>query len=715
MEKQGTGEKLRRKLIGFTEKTGEMPFFIAVQRSLALTLPLIMVGALALMARDFPLPQYQQWMRAVCGPAGCGLLDRFIDGSFGVAALAVLCAYAGVMTGLHNQRHPGHSLSPVMTLVVVLSCHAVLTGNETALLSLDRGLFLSLIIAAAATRLYLFLALRRSLRLPLTAVGGDHVIGDVLVFMPAGILTLLTFGLIRLLLPPDTALIFQDLVAGALTRPGYDYGLGMALLYSALCQIFWFLGIHGPNLLFPIEASWLLPASVANTVASTLDAPALHIFTKPFFDAFTRMGGSGSTLCLVFAVFLASSNKSDRKLCAFALFPALCNVNEPLLFGLPLVFNPVYMIPFLLTPVMQTLSAWAATTLDLVPHTLAGMSWTTPVFVSGITATGSIKGALLQAVNLALGVALYLPFVRLSCLVRERQAQRLLQGLMHSLTSPLPTSHGHRCLDRPGGEGRLAKMLAHDLEQALEENTQLFLEYQPQMDAVRNHVHGVEALLRWRHPIHGMIPPPLTVALAEDIGCDDRLTSFVLEEACAQRAAWTGQVPENLLLSVNVSPQQLACPHLPHNLSRVLDQTGLSPHLLELEITESSVLELNAPTVSALLKLRQIGTRVAIDDFGMGHTSLRYLQELQIHTIKIDRSLTLKSQGSVNSEIIRSMMGLGENLHILTVVEGVEEPEQLAHFLELGCRIFQGYLFSRPLSGEACLHFIRKHYADRAQ
>jgi lactose/cellobiose-specific phosphotransferase system IIC component len=358
------GDGVRLKFLDISENIGNRIFFLAIQRSLALALPLIMLGALVLMIRDFPLSHYQNWLSATLGSPGLALCDNLIAGSFGIASLAVLCAYAAVMAGLHNQRQGHKTVSPIMALVVVLSCYFVATGSNDVRLALDRGLFFSLCLAATATPLYLALAQNPRLRLPLGAVGNDYVIRDILTVMPAGMLTILTFALARMFI---TSYGFPDLqawVPQAILAPFREDGLAMGLAYSGLSQLFWFFGAHGPNLLFSVEESILLPASAANVAAAALGDPAIHIFTKPFFDAFTRMGGSGSTLCLIIAILYRSQNSGDRRLCTFALLPALCNVNEPLLFGIPLVLNPIYLIPFLLAPILQTVSAYAATALD---------------------------------------------------------------------------------------------------------------------------------------------------------------------------------------------------------------------------------------------------------------------------------------------------------------------------------------------------------------
>lgn len=710
---------LQCNLLEIADRLANRPFFLSVQRGLVLTLPLIMIGAVALLVKDFPLPALPHALDAAFGPQWRPFCDNLIASTFGIASLAVLCAFSGVMTALDNQRNADRMVSPTMTTVIVLACFFVVSAPSDAMswqffFSLDRGMLPALLIGAGASALYLRLCRVPALQLPFGAVGHDPVVRDVLTAMPAGVLAILAFALIRLCLVAGVASDLHAALRHLLALPfhGESDGLGVGLAYAGLSQIFWFFGVHGPNLLFSVEEHLLVPAGAANAMAHALGNLPPCIGTKAFFDAFARMGGSGSTLCLILAVLLRSRDNGIRKLCLFALLPALCNVNEPLLFGIPLVLNPVYLIPFVLTPLLQTLVAYGATALDLLPRTIAAPGWTSPVLLSGYAATGSLAGPAMQLVNLLLGAALYLPFVTLSDQLRLQQGKRVLDALLRAVASGSPGPYGRQCLDRAGEEGRIAKILANDLERALDRDDQLFLVYQPQINAVRDVVHGVEALLRWNHPVFGFIPPPIIIALAEDTAQINRLGRFILTEACAQRAAWKGLVGEELVMSVNVTPRQILDPHFDRQAALILAEAGLPSHLLEVEITESTILEPDAATLAILRRLRQIGVRVAIDDFGMGHTSLRYLREFPVDTVKLDRSLTQASQRGVNDHIVHSIVALSRTLGFMTVVEGVEEVGQMTQFLRLGCATFQGYLFSRPVSGEDCLRFIRD--CDRA-
>ena len=163
---------------------------------------------------------------------------------------------------------------------------------------------------------------------------------------------------------------------------------------------------------------------------------------------------------------------------------------------------------------------------------------------------------------------------------------------------------------------------------------------------------------------------------------------------------------EDTILSVNMSAPQFEDDKLVEKVLEVLRETGVKPQMLKIEVTESIALTPEAGSVSILRRLRENGVRVSIDDFGMGHTSLRYLKEFPVDTVKIDRSLTQESAGGVNEHIVTSIVSLCEALGIQIIVEGVETMEQLERFRVHHCSLFQGYLFSKPISGEAYVKFI---------
>ncbi|HEX8130302.1 MAG TPA: PAS domain S-box protein [Pyrinomonadaceae bacterium] len=241
--------------------------------------------------------------------------------------------------------------------------------------------------------------------------------------------------------------------------------------------------------------------------------------------------------------------------------------------------------------------------------------------------------------------------------------------------------------------------LENDLRRAVERD-EFRLQYQPIVSLDTGRVSGFEALARWQHPELGLIPPGDFIPVAEETGVIVELGQWVMEEACRQMRAWQSISPQHrhLKLSVNLSSRHFVQPDLYERIVEVLAQTGLAPNALQLEITESILME-NAHTIVPLLsRLRELGVELAIDDFGTGYSSLSYLSRLKpIHTLKIDRSfISMGGDDHENAEIVRTIIMLARNMGKEVVAEGIETVEQLARLRMLDCAYGQGFLFSRP-------------------
>jgi diguanylate cyclase (GGDEF)-like protein len=235
--------------------------------------------------------------------------------------------------------------------------------------------------------------------------------------------------------------------------------------------------------------------------------------------------------------------------------------------------------------------------------------------------------------------------------------------------------------------------LQADLRNALA-NGEFDLHYQPVVNLARNEICGLEALLRWHHPKRGSIPPGAFIPVAEETGLIVPLGEWALRQACAQAAAW----PESIKVAVNLSPVQFKSRNLVEMVFAALASSGLSASRLELEITESTLLQDNAATLATLHQLRSLGVRIAMDDFGTGYSSLSYLRSFPFDKIKIDRcfvnDLSGSSEGSL--AILRAVANLGLSLGMATTAEGVETQEQVEKVRAEGCTEMQGFFFSPP-------------------
>ena len=236
--------------------------------------------------------------------------------------------------------------------------------------------------------------------------------------------------------------------------------------------------------------------------------------------------------------------------------------------------------------------------------------------------------------------------------------------------------------------------LGIELDKAIRTN-ELRVSYQPQVDIKTGRCVSAEALVRWTHPLRGPVPPSEFIPLAEETGLINRIGEFVLRTACWEAASWDHKIG----VAVNLSAAQFHGEDLPMLVTRVLAETGLSPHRLELEITESILIEDKEVVMRKLSVLRALGVRIALDDFGTGYSSLAYLSSFPFDKIKIDRSFVRDvTQRPDAAAIIRAILGLARTLQMSTTAEGIEKAEELAWLRDQGCHQAQGFLFSRPVA-----------------
>jgi EAL domain-containing protein (putative c-di-GMP-specific phosphodiesterase class I)/PleD family two-component response regulator len=289
--------------------------------------------------------------------------------------------------------------------------------------------------------------------------------------------------------------------------------------------------------------------------------------------------------------------------------------------------------------------------------------------------------------------------------------EQLLQDAGTALGQARLLGRGQVAYFEEGLRGRVIDELEleTDLRIALEQG-QLEVYYQPKLHLQSHRVSGFEALLRWKHPVRGWIPPDVFIPIAEQSGLIQPIGEWVLREACQTMQRWRKEFPERaeLEVSVNVSAYQMRDGRLAERVRQVLQETGLPAHALQLEITESVFIADTRETQKAFDALREMGVNLNLDDFGTGYSSLQYLRNLRFDALKIDKSfLRNMTLDDASSELVRSMMGIAHSLDMNVVAEGVETEEQLNHLREMGCQYGQGYLFSKPVPAEEALAILR--------
>ena len=235
------------------------------------------------------------------------------------------------------------------------------------------------------------------------------------------------------------------------------------------------------------------------------------------------------------------------------------------------------------------------------------------------------------------------------------------------------------------------------------QSDELELHYQPLVDLASGEVTGFEALMRWQHPERGMIPPVEFIPVAEETGLIAPLGAWVLRQACADAARW----PRHVKVAVNLSPVQFRHGNLLAQVMDALQASGLSPQRLELEITETLLLDNSEHVLATLHALRALGVRISMDDFGTGYSSLSYLRSFPFDKIKIDRSFVRDLDANADSQaIVRAIVSLGASLGITITAEGVETESDLARLQAEGCNEAQGFLFSKARPAKEIFQFL---------
>lgn len=264
----------------------------------------------------------------------------------------------------------------------------------------------------------------------------------------------------------------------------------------------------------------------------------------------------------------------------------------------------------------------------------------------------------------------------------------------------------------------IARMeIENDVRLAIERN-EFELYYQPKVELKTGRMVGFEALLRWKHPTKGMLPPDLFIPIAEQSGLIIPLGNWVLGQACTEMQRWRERYPElrDLSVSVNVSTLQVKDGDLVARVREALELSGLPPEHLNIEVTESAFLSKTNETTAIFDEIRAMGIELNLDDFGTGYSSLQYLNDLKFDKLKIDKSFLKNiSHDEQSNELMRSMVQIAQNLGMMVVAEGVETQDQLDFLCGLGCEYGQGYLFSRPVPVSEVEKLLEQARAKAAQ
>ena len=679
----------------------------AVRHGLPLAIPFLIMGSFALLLTNFPLGVYQDFIRTWMNGAASAILETLYQISLGSLAL-VLTVTISISYG-HLTETDQLFLYPIVAVCSYLAfCGGI--ENQSDYIFNAEWVFTAMVITLLSCVLF-----HKILKLGhrferLHTTGADYLFNISIQCLIPVILVSLFFAVTGYVLRVawDSSNITNfgsylflklfDKISGNL------FGI---LLYVVMTHLLWFMGIHGTNTLEAVSRHLFEQNVEINQSLVLAGHIPTEIFSKTFLDTFVFIGGCGTALSFVLALYIASKQSHNRKMSFVALPSALFNISEIAVFGFPIIFNLTMLIPFILTPVILTLISASAIKAGLVPAVTQSVEWTIPVLLSGYQATGSVSGSLLQLFNLLVGVFIYMPFVRRSEKQETGKFKQAVRQMEQDMAAgerdgviPAYLSHKYPYY-------YYAKTLSMDLTNAMKRG-QLQLFYQPQISS-QGELHGMEALLRWNHPVTGYIAPPVLIRLAHESGILNELGYSLLDRACLDAQVIQNSVSNNICLSINISPKQLQDPGFFDKTLEIVRQYPLERIHVVLEITERAAMELSAELKKKMEYMKEQGLEFSLDDFGMGHNSLVQLQEGCFNEVKIDGNLVSQLPNNKSTrEIISGIVQMSQNLNCRTIAEFVETEEQRDMLLSLGCVIYQGYYYSKALPPEEFLEYISR-------
>lgn len=536
-------------------------------------------------------------------------------------------------------------------------------------------------------------------------MAGDNVRDSLNLIIP-GILTaiLLAASLQLLQLSPLIAWLDAD---AQLQLPIVDSPYWSGVLVSGLNSLLWFFGIHGYYALQPVFD--VLDQAVALNAADVLGGGSgAWALNSSLLGAFVFIGGSGGTFSLLLAILIFCRHRSLRLLALASLPIALLNVNEILLFGLPIILNPRLALPFFCVPMINVTLALAAAKAGLIDPVVASLPLNSPVLLNAYLATsGDYSAVLLQVGLLGLGVLVYAPFIR----AIDLAGRRVSTIKVHSLDTTFTQLYEEASLyaNDPVVFAKSFRKMQREQNARIREISeyQFYLEYQPQVAIDSGLCTGCESLLRARDQEGRPRQPWEFLQWLEQAGLMKDLDIWVATETVRQVERWRGE-GFTLPVTINVTGHSLVDPVYCDRLVRIVAR---GQGLVSIEITEQALAGDVGRVQAAIDEFHRVGARVYIDDFGTGYSSLSYLHQFDVDVIKIDRSFVLALDSVRGKETMAGLLRFAETLGLGAVIEGVESESQLQVFAGQGDLVIQGWYFSKALGADRLPEYVRERQA----
>ncbi len=663
--------------------------------------PLLMVGIFSYVVLFIPIEAVQGWYETTAFGQD---VFRFFKGIYNITYNAVsiyLCITVSYMYASHFYKKGSRfviAAAMLASFISVLFCLGFAhTGFDVSRYD-AQGVFTAFVVSILCIRLFFsifnYIDKKRAFSFDSNIQNRINTIYWLSLPFSICLVVFYTFNELIYKLTGMVSLneLFTVYVSAIFVKLGTSYLSALLLMGSE--SLMWFVGIHGGSVMEQVMTGVFAPANYDPTV----------IVSRTFIDTFALIGGCGTALSLFLAMLMFEKRKEQKAILKTVAFPILFNVNEPLVFGVPIIFNPILIIPFILTPLVSISIAYGATVIGFMPVTHGNVAWTTPIFLSGFAATGSWRGAFVQLIIVLAGTLVYIPFVKL--MNKAGTGTDIVTDAMEKYyREHMDDAEPVAYLKQHNSWGVAAATLVAALKEDVA-SERIQMHYQPQMDQ-EGHVYGAEALLRWKYGGRTLFPP-FVIHMSHEAHVEDQLGRCILRRVCRDMVKLREDGLDNLYISVNFSGNQLNDNAFVRDIILITEHYKVSRQIC-VEVTEEVAIDKLTNVPQNIKRLNKEGIQVSMDDFSMGTTSIKNLRENNFSHVKLDGSLVADMADNERSrDIVSSIISLGDSLGFRVVAEYVDTQQKLDELKGLGCDYFQGYFYSPAVPLEAFVEYAKE-------
>jgi len=572
-----------------------------IRVSLAMVIPILFIGSITVLLNGFPIPAYQKVLDSFLGGALRSIIGTIQHATIGSLAIFITIALSfsymnQTDDGKRTVSRFGCLLGCVMGFFILVG---FFSGEPDITLLSGQGVFSALLAGLIGSVLFRKFESFFKTRKTIFVDGADTIFNATLQVIKPFLCVVLCFAVANYIITilfdvKSVQYLFMKGVNALFMRSQRSYGSG--LLFTSLISIMWCLGIHGNNVL----------DQVANDVFTAIIPGS--IVSKSFIDTFVNMGGTGCTIGLLIAMAIFGKRSSTKKLAGMAALPGIFNIGELLVFGYPVIYNPLMALPFILSPMLCFTNAFIMTRIGFLPAVTTTVDWTTPALMSGYLATGSLMGIVVQIFNILISTACYAPFV-IRC---ENNALKEFSSEMKGLVDYFKENKEEEEMaltECEGNRGRLARLLATDLSVSLGATdpgediypyeSPLKVDYQLRYDNDENCI-GAKAVLKWEHVRYGDIYSPMVYQIARESGDLYELETFVAERALKDSLGYRDRYGNEFVMNADITADTVNDEQFIPFLQSAADRYMLRAGNLHLEIRGEA-------QESALEKIKLLG------------------------------------------------------------------------------------------------------------